>query len=76
MQIPPEICKLIGLDEDVNWIRISELNMFDWPGPHLRPLTNDPSRFDYGLMPRAFFEQVRDRMVELMTQKKLVQTKR
>jgi hypothetical protein len=76
MEIPPDICKAIGLDEDVNWKRVSELNMFDWPSVHLRPLPNDPSRFDYGLMPREFFEQVRDRVVELMMQKRVVQTKR
>lgn len=74
--IPPDICKAIGLDADTNWVRVSELNIFDWPGTHLRPLPGDPSRFDYGVIPKDFFEQVRDRLVGLMPQQRVVQTKR
>ncbi|WP_284776882.1 hypothetical protein [Agrobacterium sp. lyk4-40-TYG-31] len=76
IMIPPDICKAIGLDEDVNWVRVNELNTFDWPGNHLRLRPDNPSRFDYGIMPKDFFEQVRDRLVDLMTQRRVVQTKR
>lgn len=74
--IPPEICLAIGLDHEVNWVRISELNVFEWPGSHLRTLPSDPLRFDYGIMPKDFFELVRDRLVALMTQRRVAQTKR
>lgn len=45
----------LGLDESQSWIIVSELNVFDWPGPDLRPV--DPSRpakgFAYGYLPRT-----------------------
>ncbi len=74
--IPPDIGKAIGLDNEANWVRISELNVFEWPGNHLRPLLGEPTRFDYGIMPKDFFEMVRDKLVDLMTQRRVVQTKR
>ncbi len=76
IEIPSDICKAIGLDEDVNWVRVNELNTFDWPGNHLRLRPDDQSRIDYGIMPKDFFEQVRDRLVDLMTKRRVVQTKR
>jgi hypothetical protein len=76
IKVPPEICAEIGLDDDDNWVRVSELNVFDWPGDHLRPLPKDPSRFDYGMIPKEFFVQIRDRVVELIKERRVTQTKR
>ena len=76
IKVPPEICAEIGLDDDDNWVRVSELNVFDWPGDHLRPLPKDPSRFDYGMIPKEFFVQLRDRVVELIKERRVTQTKR
>jgi hypothetical protein len=76
IKVPPGICAEIGLDDDDNWVRVSELNIFDWPGDHLRPLPKDPSRFDYGMIPNEFFVQIRDRVVELTKERRVTQTKR
>jgi len=76
IKIPPQICAEIGLDQDDNWVRVSELNVFDWPGDHLRTLPNNPLRFDYGMIPKEFFETIRDRLVALIKESRVTQTKR
>ena len=45
---PAELRGQLGLDDDANWIRVSEVNRFEWPGIHLRALPSDPSRYRYG----------------------------
>jgi hypothetical protein len=38
IEIPPATCRRVGLDSERQWIVISELNAFVWPGPDLRPI--------------------------------------
>jgi len=59
LQIPPDICKHMGLDEEVNYIRLSEINLFEWPSSRIRPLPNDNTRCDYGMIPKDFFDEMR-----------------
>jgi hypothetical protein len=76
LEIPPEICAEIGLDKDRNWVRVSEVNEFEWPSPELRPRPEDPSRVDYGMVPEAFFLEIRKRLAEAVAQHRLGRTKR
>lgn len=64
IEIPAEIARSIGLDSDVNYVKL-EINRFEWPGDHLRPLPSDPGRVDYGMVPRAFFDLIRKRLANL-----------
>ena len=75
IDVPAGIARQIGLDEAPNYIRL-EVNRFEWPGDHLRRLPNDPSRVDYGMVPREFFEEIRKRLVELVRANVLRQSKR
>jgi hypothetical protein len=37
IEIPDVVKRRLGLDWQRSWIVISEANVFDWPGPDLRP---------------------------------------
>jgi hypothetical protein len=64
VEIPREICKRLGLDDERHWVRITELNRFIWPGYDLRERPEQPGRIDYGLLPEPFFEKIRSAIVE------------
>ncbi len=64
IEIPAKIAGSIGLDSDVNYVKL-EINRFEWPGNHLRPLPSDPGRVDYGMVPKAFFDLIRKRLADL-----------
>ncbi len=58
VEIPSRTGTRLGLDADRSWIVISEVNVFPWPGPDLRPVA--PSRWTYGHLPAGLFRIVRD----------------
>ncbi len=76
IEVPAELCGQLGLDDDVNWIRVSEVNRFEWPGIHLRTLSSDPNRYDYGMIPQEFFEQIKAKLHETMQKGRVVLAKR
>jgi hypothetical protein len=65
IEIPVATCKRLGLDSGRHWLRLDELNRFAWPGFDLRPMPGKPDRFDYGMLPRALFEQLRSGILRL-----------
>jgi hypothetical protein len=60
LEIPPAVCKTLGLDSGRHWLRFDELNRFAWPGYDLRPIPGQPQRYDYGMLPPAIFKKLRD----------------
>jgi hypothetical protein len=66
IEIPTEICKLCGLDDGGNYIRLGESNRFVWPGPHLRRLPSDPAKVHYGQLPEAFFQSVLSQVIAMV----------
>jgi hypothetical protein len=72
LEIPPITKKRLGLDAQRSWVIVSEVNRFIWPGPDLRPISrSDPDTFDYGLLPPAFLEQVRSKLIAYAKNQKL-----
>lgn len=69
--IPEEICKAIGLDQEANYVRLSEVNQFTWPSSRLAPLPHDPSRCAYGMVPEAFFLEIRKRLAAVVRAEKI-----
>jgi hypothetical protein len=65
LAIPPQICRQLGLDHGLHWLRFDELNSFIWPGYDLRPLPGQNSRYDYGMLPSGLFQQLRDSILAL-----------
>jgi len=64
--IPQNICKAIGLDEDANYVRLSEVNQFSWPSDRLAALPHDPTRCDYGMVPESFFSEIRKNLADMV----------
>ncbi|XUY27400.1 hypothetical protein RMR21_003275 [Agrobacterium sp. rho-8.1] len=76
IEVPVELCDKLGLDEQTNWIRLSEVNRFEWPGNHLRPLPSNPSRYDYGMIPPEFFQTIKTKLRETMMKGRVALAKR
>jgi hypothetical protein len=60
IEIPAAICKRLALDSGRHWLRLDELNRFAWPGFDLRPIPGSPEKYEYGMLPPALFEQLRE----------------
>lgn len=58
-EIPPTICRSLGLDGQCHWLRLDELNRFAWPGYGLRAIPGKPGEYAYGMLPQSLFEQLR-----------------
>ncbi|HEY1750350.1 MAG TPA: growth inhibitor PemK [Caulobacteraceae bacterium] len=64
IEIPPATKARLGLDTERSWVVLTETNAFVWPGPDLRFLPGGgPETLAYGMLPPAFFREVRDRFV-------------
>jgi hypothetical protein len=71
VEIPHATKRRLGLDDERSWIVLTESNRFTWPGPDLRPSrVGDPRSVAYGLLPRALYEQVRDKWFALFKEEK------
>lgn len=59
IEIPAAVKNHLGLDRDRSWIVATDLNLFTWPGPDLRPVPGrEPSVFAYGFLPPKLFRTV------------------
>jgi hypothetical protein len=65
VEIPPRVKRHLGLDDEQSWILLDDFNVFTWPGFDLRPVPGS-DRYDYGLLPPMFFEQLRKKFIELV----------
>lgn len=71
VEIPAATKRRLGLDDERSWIVITESNRFIWPGPDLRPsVSGDPMSVAFGELPRALFEQVREKWLALFAARK------
>lgn len=64
IEIPPAICRSLGLDGQRHWLRLDELNRFAWPGYDLRTILGRPDEYAYGMLPRTLFEQLRTAILD------------
>ncbi len=64
VEIPAVTKRRLGLDGERSWIVITEVNLFPWPGPDLRPLPGQGlASCAYGMLPPRLFAEVRDRFL-------------
>ncbi|WP_442578567.1 hypothetical protein ACSBOB_23975 [Mesorhizobium sp. ASY16-5R] len=68
LEIPAAICRALELDEGRHWVRLDELNRFVWPGYDLRPRAD--GRYEYGMLPRGLFEQIKRGILEVQQKRK------
>lgn len=57
LEIPPEICAEIGLYKDRNWVRVSEVNEFEWPSPEYAHVLKILHEWITEWYPRRFFSK-------------------
>lgn len=62
IEVPAPVCDHLRLDFQRSWIVTSEVNVFIWPGPDLRPAASD--RFEFGHLPYRLAIMVRDSVLE------------
>jgi hypothetical protein len=67
LEIPAETKRRLGLDDARSWVVLTEANQFIWPGPDLRPaVRGDAGSIAYGLLPRGFYNQLREKFVAVL----------
>lgn len=80
VEIPAITKQRLGLDHDRSWIITSEVNVFEWPGPDLRPVSQGRSpadrRFDYGVLPPKTLMAMRDGVEEERERGRLAEVRR
>jgi hypothetical protein len=63
LEMPPEVCRKLGLKSDRQWLRFDELNRFAWPGFDLSSIPGR-NRIDYGMLPQDLFEELRSSILQ------------
>lgn len=59
VELPDAERARLGLDDGPCWVILTELNVFAWPGPDLRPIPRkEPSTVIYGRLSRWLFAEV------------------
>lgn len=58
VELPPNVKRMLGLDDERSWIITNELNSFDWPGPDIEPVHPGSSSIVYGRLPSALLAEV------------------
>lgn len=64
MELPGRVAKLLGLDDELHWIRLDELNRFAWPGYDLSPIPGR-NEYAYGMLPKPLFDELKRRILAL-----------
>jgi hypothetical protein len=65
VEIPSPTKMHLGMDDARSWIVTTEMNIFDWPGPDLRPAKRgEPSSIAFGTLPAPLFARVRESFLE------------
>lgn len=63
VEIPYQTKQRLGLDSDLCWIILTEVNRFRWPGPDLRIANSaDNATVSYGLLPSNLFNEVKRKL--------------
>ncbi len=73
--LPPGVRMGLGLDAEPAWVCLDEINTFSWPGYDLRAVPGT-DRVDYGALPKALFEKVRQGVVDLQRARRVRQVGR
>jgi len=75
IEIPINVKRDLGLDNDRSWIILTELNRFIWPGPDIRIVDGGDDPF-HGAIPDHLFIQTRNAIVARASANLLRMTKR
>ena len=77
VEIPPALRERLGLDDERQWVVLTDVNTFRWPGPDLREVPGrDPATFVYGTLTKAFFRDVLAHLQTLIRARRVTTTGR
>ena len=76
IEIPPRVKQHLGLDDERSWVVLDEMNVFTWPGYDLRPIRRGETRVDFGFLPPRFFNELVEKLNQLIEAGKAEQTSR
>jgi hypothetical protein len=69
VEIPPNVKRAIGLDEDRSWVIVSESNVDIWPTAGMTPIPHRQGEFAYGFIPPGLFKVIKARFLEIAQKK-------
>jgi hypothetical protein len=71
IEIPAQVNRRLGLDDQRSWIVLSEANRFVWPGPDLRPARRgDPGSVVFGQLPFRFFADIQRKFIQALKERR------
>lgn len=70
IEIPLNVRRSIGLDDEPSWVVVSEYNIDEWPNAGLSPIPGRPDTFAYGFIPPGLFAAIKSRLLELAKENK------
>jgi hypothetical protein len=59
IEIPSEIRRALGLEDEPCWVIVTEFNIDEWPPPGIAPLPRRRREFSYGVLPGRLFERIK-----------------
>lgn len=59
VEIPPNVRRRLGLDDEPCRVIVSHSNVDDWPSPDISHLPGQPKIFSYGFLPSGLFETIK-----------------
>ncbi len=63
LQLPAPVKKRLGLDDEASWIVLTEVNVFTWPGPDLRPISREkPTQMAFGYLPERLTQMIIEKL--------------
>jgi hypothetical protein len=65
IEIPTQVKRAIGLDDEPSWVIVSEHNVDEWPNSGLSPLPGRPEIFAYGFIPPGLFAKIKVAFLDL-----------
>ncbi|MGB0695786.1 MAG: hypothetical protein ACPGOY_09055 [Rhodospirillaceae bacterium] len=58
VEIPIGTKRRLGLDEEPSWIVVTEANVFQWPGPDIRPAQKGTVSPAFGMLPKDLTQKI------------------
>lgn len=70
IEVPANVGRAIGLDNEPSWVVVSEYNIDEWPNAGLTAVPGRAGACSYGFVPPRLFAQVKAKFLELYQQKR------
>lgn len=76
VEIPLNVKRSIGLDDEPSWIVVSESNVDIWPNAGISTIPGRKDTFSYGFLPPGLFKIVKAKFLEIARNNKGAITRR